>query len=158
MEVLGPACLVYQPQTWNQEIPFKQDGRLGLQPKFHVDPFFLPSLLNSFLPPFFHLKTSYTYQNKVLHFDIKYLFIFVFWHHKSWKNCSYFPLCKCVSLEYSFLFRDGNPFLNIPLRAGTVYGLSLSRPCALCYSLWEFICASFLFYMEDTVSFLFGLL
>lgn len=67
--------------------------------------------------------------------------------------CVFFPR-KWVSIEDNFLDSSGCPFLHPPLSAGTVYSLIMYRPCTCCHSLFEFICASILFFLEDTVSFL----
>lgn len=63
-----------------------------------------------------------------------------------------FFLCKQVSITGSFLARDRSLCPPPPLSTGTSSGLNQYRPCGCCHSLCEFICASILSCLGDTVS------
>lgn len=61
-------------------------------------------------------------------------------------------LCKQLSVAERFLIRDGNP-CSLPVPStGTLFGLNLCRAYVCCHSLYESICTSVLFCLQDAVS------
>lgn len=62
-----------------------------------------------------------------------------------------FSIYRVASITNYFLVRNGALHPVPPLTGGPLSHLNLYRSCVCCYSLCEFICASFLLCLEDTV-------